>query len=44
LAGLAVGHLYIVLKDILPVSHGYNLMKTPRWMYIILIIKGEFGE
>lgn len=32
LIGLASGHLYIVLKDILPNSHGYNFLKTPIFL------------
>ena len=32
LMGLASAHLYIVLKDILPNSHGYNLYKTPQFL------------
>lgn len=38
LIGLASGHLYIVLKDIVPNSHGYNFMKTPAFVYYIWII------
>jgi hypothetical protein len=30
LIGIAAGHSYIYLKMILPVSHGYNLLKTPK--------------
>ena len=30
LIGIAAGHTYIYLKLILPLSHGYNLLKTPR--------------
>ena len=29
LIGIGAGHTYIFLKTILPVSHGYNLLKTP---------------
>lgn len=29
LIGLIIGHLYIMLKDILPGTHGYHIMKTP---------------
>ena len=30
LIGIASGHTYIYLKDILPQSHGYNFLKTPK--------------
>lgn len=29
--GIAVGHLYFFLVEVLPVSHGYNLVKTPKF-------------
>lgn len=29
--GIAVGHLFIYLKDILPVSHRKDYLGTPRW-------------
>ena len=31
-SGLVVGHLYIYFKDILPVSHGKNYLKTPKFI------------
>ena len=34
LIGVVVGHLYIVLKDILPVSHRINILQTPKFLYI----------
>ena len=30
LIGIAAGHTYIFLKMTLPVSHGYELLKTPK--------------
>ena len=30
LIGIAAGHTYIYLKMILPISHGYNLLRTPK--------------
>ena len=30
LIGIAAGHTYIYLKKVLPLSHGYNLLKTPK--------------
>ena len=30
LIGIAAGHSYIYLKLVLPTSHGYNLLKTPK--------------
>jgi hypothetical protein len=32
LIGLLVGHLYIYLKEILPISHRKNFLATPRFM------------
>ena len=32
LIGIAAGHTSIFLKMTLPVSHGYNLLKTPKWI------------
>ena len=31
LIGIAAGHTFIYLKLILPQSHGYNILNTPRW-------------
>jgi hypothetical protein len=30
LIGIASGHTYIYLKKVLPLSHGYNLLTTPK--------------
>lgn len=38
LIGIIVGHIYYFLEDVLPRTHGYRLLKTPR------IIKRIFGE
>ena len=32
LIGVATGHTYIYLKEILPESYGYDLLKTPKFM------------
>lgn len=32
LIGIAAGHLYVYLKDILPVSHRKDFLGTPMWM------------
>jgi hypothetical protein len=32
LIGVAAGHTYIYLKMVLPESHGYDLLKTPKLM------------
>ncbi len=32
LIGIAAGHTYIFLKMTLPISHGYDLLKTPKWV------------
>ncbi len=34
LSGLIIGHLYIVLKEILPISHRKYYLDTPRFMLI----------
>lgn len=31
LIGIGVGHLYYFLIEVLPVTHGYNLIRTPRF-------------
>lgn len=31
LIGIAVGHLYYFLIEVLPVTHGYNLIRTPKF-------------
>ena len=36
LVGIAVGHLYYFLIQILPISHGYNLIKTPKFCLDII--------
>ena len=36
LIGVAAGHTYYFLKNILPESHGYNLIKTPGFMHTIV--------
>ena len=32
LIGVAAGHTYIYFKMVLPESHGYDLLKTPKWV------------
>jgi Derlin-2/3 len=32
LIGIAAGHTYIYLKMVLPVSHGYDWLKTPKFL------------
>jgi hypothetical protein len=32
LSGLIIGHLYIYLKEILPISHHLEILKTPRFI------------
>jgi len=36
LIGVAAGHSYIYLKEVLPESHGYNLLKTPNFMQTLV--------
>ena len=36
LIGVAAGHSYIYLKEVLPESHGYDLIKTPNIMQTLV--------
>ena len=36
LIGVATGHTYVYLKTILPDSHGYDWLKTPRFMHTLV--------
>ena len=36
LIGIAAGHTYIFLKMTLPISHGYDLLKTPKIVEILV--------
>eukprot|EP01061_Rhynchopus_euleeides_P008233 TRINITY_DN17297_c0_g1_i1.p2 TRINITY_DN17297_c0_g1~~TRINITY_DN17297_c0_g1_i1.p2 ORF type:complete len:251 (+),score=94.04 TRINITY_DN17297_c0_g1_i1:130-882(+) len=36
LAGIVAGHVYVVFKDVMPDTHGYDLLKTPQFMYNIM--------
>jgi len=36
LIGVAAGHTYIYLKMVLPESHGYDLLKTPKWVELMV--------
>lgn len=36
LYGLAVGHSYVFLKDIYPISSGRNFLRTPKLLYLLL--------
>lgn len=44
LFGLAAGHIYIVLKDFLPMTHNKRFLETPKFLYIItkIIISSSF--
>lgn len=45
LIGVAVGHTYIYLKMVLPESHGYDILKTPKWVELMVAkINGWFEE
>jgi hypothetical protein len=35
--GVAVGHLYIILKDILPSKNHSDYLKTPEFLYIYIM-------
>lgn len=32
--GIAAGHLYYFFKDIAPINHGFDILKTPTFLYI----------
>ena len=45
LIGVAAGHTYIYLKMVLPESHGYDLLKTPKSMdKLVATINGWFED
>lgn len=33
LIGIAAGHVYYFLKDICPIVYGYDILKTPQFLY-----------
>ena len=36
LIGIAAGHSYYYLKHVLPTSHGYDFLRTPRWAHTLV--------
>jgi len=44
LIGVAAGHTYIFLKTILPDSHGYDLLKTPKFMQYLVTRLNSIGQ
>ena len=46
LIGIAAGHTYIFLKMTLPVTHGYDLLKTPKFFenFINGLVRRAFGN
>ena len=44
LIGVAIGHTYIFLKQILPESHGYDLLKTPGFMESLVMKLNTMGQ
>ena len=45
LIGVAAGHSYVYLKEVLPESHGYELLKTPNIMQTLVAkLNGEDGR
>lgn len=46
LIGIAAGHTYVFLKMTLPISHGYDLLKTPKLfeLYISRIFRQNQGN
>ena len=44
LIGVAAGHTYIYLKTILPDSHGYDLIKTPKFMNSLVAKLNNMGQ
>ena len=42
LIGVAAGHSYVYLTEVLPESHGYELLKTPNLMHTLVAkLNGE---
>jgi hypothetical protein len=42
LVGIAVGHLYYFLIEVLPVTHGYNVIRTPKFcMDLVDYVEGR---
>ena len=44
LIGVAIGHSYIFLKNVLPESHGYDLLKTPGFMVAFVAKLNDLGS
>eukprot|EP00742_Colponemidia_sp_Colp-10_P000634 GILJ01000692.1.p1 GENE.GILJ01000692.1~~GILJ01000692.1.p1 ORF type:complete len:258 (-),score=34.19 GILJ01000692.1:113-844(-) len=44
LFGIAVGHFFYFLKDILPVQYGYNLLKTPSFLFSYFPSRATVGN
>lgn len=36
LVGIAAGFIYYSLKDYIPVRYGYDILKTPSFLYILV--------
>ena len=43
LIGVAVGHLYYFLTEVLPESHGHNPIKTPNWIRRAVLWANNIG-
>ena len=44
LIGVAAGHSYVYLTEVLPDSHGYELLKTPKIMHALVAkLNGDAG-
>mmetsp|Transcript_28318 Transcript_28318/g.56606 ORF Transcript_28318/g.56606 Transcript_28318/m.56606 type:complete len:314 (+) Transcript_28318:53-994(+) len=42
LVGIAVGHLYYFLIEVLPLTHGYNVIRTPKFcMDLVSYVEGR---
>jgi len=44
LIGIASGHLYIYLTLVLPNTHGYNLLKTPRLFHKLIDMMEKYAN
>lgn len=44
LIGIAAGHSYIWLKHVIPQSHGYNFLATPRWAHDLVKYLEEWSR
>lgn len=44
LVGIAAGHTYVFLQDVLPTTHGRRLLDTPEWFHKVMARLGVFNH